>query len=46
MPRNANTQEQWLGDNLFRVQMNLTPTNILQGNFLYNVTADFAGDAV
>jgi hypothetical protein len=40
LPRNANTQEQWSGDNLFRVQMNLTPTNILQGNFLYNVTAD------
>jgi hypothetical protein len=40
LPRNANTQQQWSGDNLFRVQMNLTPTNILQGNFLYNVTAD------
>src|SRR5208337_213121 len=40
LPRNADTQEQWSGDNLFRVQMNLTPTNILQGNFLYNVTAD------
>jgi hypothetical protein len=40
LPRNANTQEQWSGDNLFRVQMNLTPTNILQGNFLYNVTGD------
>jgi hypothetical protein len=40
LPRNANTQEQWSGDNLFRVQMNLTPTNILQGNFLYNMTAD------
>jgi hypothetical protein len=40
LPRNANTQQQWSGDNLFRVQMNLTPTNILQGNFLYNQTAD------
>jgi hypothetical protein len=40
LPRNADAQEQWSGDNLFRVQMNLTPTNILQGNFLYNVTAD------
>jgi hypothetical protein len=39
LPRNANTQEQWSGDNLFRVQMNLTPTNILQGNFLYNQAA-------
>jgi hypothetical protein len=40
LPRNANTQQQWSGDNLFRVQMNLTPTNILQGNFLYNLRAD------
>ena len=40
LPRNANMQQEWLGDNLFRVQMNLTPTNILQGNFLYNETAD------
>ena len=40
LPRNADTQQQWSGDNLFRVQMNLTPTNILQGNFLYNLTAD------
>jgi hypothetical protein len=40
LPRNADTEEEWSGDNLFRVQMNLTPTNILQGNFLYNVTGD------
>jgi hypothetical protein len=40
LPRNGDTQQQWSGDNLFRVQMNLTPTNILQGNFLYNQTAD------
>ncbi len=40
LPTNADTQEQWAGDNLLRVQMNLTPTNILQGNFLYNLTAD------
>jgi hypothetical protein len=40
LPHNADTQEQWSGDNLFRVQTNLTPTNIFQGNFLYNVTAD------
>ncbi len=40
LPRNANTQQQWSGDNLFRVQVNLTPTNIFQGNFLYNLTAD------
>ena len=36
LPRNGDTQEQWSGDNLARVQMNLTPTNILQGSFLYN----------
>lgn len=40
LPRNADTQQEWLGDNLFRVQINLTPTNILQGNFLYNVSGD------
>jgi hypothetical protein len=40
LPRNADTQQQWSGDNLFRVQMNLTRTNIFQGNFLYNVTGD------
>ena len=40
LPRNADMQQQWSGDNLFRVQVNLTPTNIFQGNFLYNVTAD------
>ena len=40
LPRNGDTQEQWSGDNLFRVQMNLTPTNILQGNFLYNQSVD------
>jgi len=40
LPRNGDIQEQWSGDNLCRVQMNLTPTNILQGNFLYNQSAD------
>lgn len=40
LPRNANIGQQWSGDNLFRVQVNLTPRNILQGNFLYNVEAD------
>ena len=40
LPRNGDIQEQWSGDNLFRAQMNLTPTNILQGNFLYNLSAD------
>ena len=40
LPHNADTQTQWSGDNLFRLQVNLTPSNILQGNFLYNVSAD------
>jgi hypothetical protein len=40
LPRNGDIQEQWSGDNLLRTQINLTPTNILQGNFLYNQTAD------
>lgn len=40
LPRGANTGQQWSGDNLFRVQVNLTPANILQGNFLYNLESD------
>jgi hypothetical protein len=40
LPRNADRQEHWSGDDLFRVQMNLTRTNILQGNFLYNQSED------
>jgi hypothetical protein len=39
LPRNGDTQEQWSGDNLARLQINLTPTNILQGSFLYNQSA-------
>jgi hypothetical protein len=40
LPRNGDTLEEWAGDNLFRVQINLTPNNILQGNFLYNAESD------
>jgi hypothetical protein len=40
LPRNGDILEEWAGDNLFRVQVNLTPTNILQGNFLYNLESD------
>jgi len=40
LPHNADTQQQWSGDNLFRVQVNLAPTNILQGNCLYNLASD------
>jgi hypothetical protein len=36
LPRNADTIDQWSGDNLLHAQVNLTPTNILQGGFLYN----------
>jgi hypothetical protein len=34
LPQNADTITQWSGDNLIRVQVNLTPTNFLQGGFL------------
>ena len=36
LPKNADTITQWSGDNLIRAQVKLTPTNILQGGFLYN----------
>ncbi len=39
-PRSANTVTQWAGDNLLRVQVNLTPTQVLQGSFLYNRESD------
>src|SRR5271169_732448 len=35
-----NTDSQWAGDNLVRLQVNLTPRNILQGSFLYNQLND------
>jgi hypothetical protein len=35
-PPGADTVTQWAGDNLLRFQVNLTPANILQANFLYN----------
>jgi len=35
-----NTDSQWFGDNLIRVQANLAPQNILQGSFLYNELSD------
>jgi carboxypeptidase family protein len=40
LPRGANTSTQWAGDNLFRVQYNLSPKHILHGSFLYNRTQD------
>jgi len=36
LPSNADTSEQWGGDNLFRLQFNLSSRHILHGNFLYN----------
>jgi len=40
LPAGQNTDVQWAGDNLIRLQMNLTPKNILQGSFLYNQLED------
>ena len=40
LPRGQNTDSQWAGDNLVRLQVNLTPRNILQGSFLYNQLDD------
>jgi carboxypeptidase family protein len=36
LPSNANTSEGWAGDNLLRLQYNLTPKHILHASFLYN----------
>jgi hypothetical protein len=36
LPSDADTSEQWAGDNLFRLQFNLSSRHILHGNFLYN----------
>src|SRR5207302_2337415 len=36
LPSNANTSEQWAGDNLFRVEYNLSPRHIFHASFLYN----------
>lgn len=44
LPSNADSSEQWGGDNLFRLQFNLSSRHILHGNFLYNrVHSDNAG---
>jgi hypothetical protein len=39
-PSGANTWEDWAGDNLFRLQYNITPRHILHGSFLYNRAYD------
>ena len=36
LPPGSDISEDWSGDNLFRVQYNLTPSQSLQGNLLYN----------
>ncbi len=40
LPSNANTSEQWAGDNLLRLQYNLSPRHILHASFLYNRAYD------
>jgi Carboxypeptidase regulatory-like domain len=35
-PPGANTFEEWAGDNLLRLQFNITPKHILHASFLYN----------
>jgi hypothetical protein len=39
-PAGANTTEQWAGDNLLRLQYNLTPKHLLHASFLYNIARD------
>jgi Carboxypeptidase regulatory-like domain len=36
LPSGANTWEDWAGDNLLRLQYNITPKHILHATFLYN----------
>lgn len=36
LPKPDNTVTQWTGDNLLRAQFNITPTHVLQANFLVN----------
>jgi hypothetical protein len=40
LPRGQNTDSQWSGDNLIRLQANLSTQNVLQGSFLYNQLSD------
>ena len=37
LPDGQNTRTSWAGSNLLHVQANLTPTNILFGDFLFNI---------
>src|SRR6266851_2903980 len=40
LPPGVNTSEEWAGDNLFRLQYNLSPKHILRASFLYNRAYD------
>lgn len=40
LPKDQDSEVQWGGDNLFRVQANLSSRNSLQGSFLSNVSSD------
>src|SRR5712691_7931931 len=40
LPPGADISTQWAGDNLFRLQYNITPKHILHASFLYNRTQD------
>src|SRR5216683_3001265 len=40
LPSNADTFEEWAGDNLFRLQYNVSPKQILHASLLYNRAHD------
>ena len=40
LPSGANTFEEWAGDNLVRLQYNVTPRHILHASYLYNRAHD------
>ena len=40
LPSNANTFEEWAGDNLLRLQYNFSPKHMLHASFLYNRAND------
>ncbi|HXY25374.1 MAG TPA: carboxypeptidase regulatory-like domain-containing protein [Candidatus Acidoferrum sp.] len=40
LPSGANTSEEWAGDNLLRLQCNITPRHILHASVLYNRAHD------
>jgi hypothetical protein len=40
LPSNANAFEEWAGDNLVRLQYNISPRHILHASFLYNRAND------